>query len=92
MWVLLGVCFEFWRQLFFLPFGFVGEIEGDLGPDVHSELESDLYFLMFGEGLQYGDCMGMPYSRRRRFVDKRYTDIRAAQNKNANVPVSRRKR
>lgn len=40
----------------------------------------------------YWDVMDMPYSRRKRFVDKKYTMDRSAANAKKSQPISRPRR
>ncbi len=44
------------------------------------------------QGQSYIDIMDMPYSRRKRFVDKKYTMDRSASNANKNKSISRPRR
>jgi transposase InsO family protein len=57
-------------------------------------MEDDVFFLMERQEQTYVAVMDMPYSRRKRFVDKKYTMEKEAQNRQNKRPraVPRRRR
>jgi hypothetical protein len=75
----MGKGIGFLARKFFLPFGSL------------ESLESEIYFLVNNMRQGYTDVMRMPYSRRKRFVDLKLTELKTKEHMPApSVPRRRR--